>query len=126
MRVSRIICGAALGWLLTTAVTVQADGNLLAYPVDDAKSAFRTGNYEFVGIELADKVELPGLDDSQVATVQAQYRIRLMNKRWKTFDQIEDKPEELLRLRQYGLRFNLTLWRLLQTKKMEDARRYRY
>lgn len=121
-----MVCGVALGWLLATAATAQADGNLLAYPVDDAKSAFRTGNYEFVGIELANQVELPGLDDSQAATVKAQYRIRLMNKRWKTFNQIEDKPEELLRLRQYGLRFNLTLWRLLQTKKMEDARRYRY
>lgn len=118
-RVAATVC------LLGMAAVVRAD-NLLAYPVEDAKSAFATGHYEFVSIELADQVELPGLNDRQSAEVQKSYRIRAMNRRWQTFANVEEDPEKLFRLRQYGTRFNLTLWRLLENKKRQEATRYRY
>lgn len=102
------------------------DQNLLAYPVQDARDSFRTGQYEFVGIQLADGVELPGLKDVEADKVRREYRIRPLNKRWETFANVEDDPAKLARLRQYALRFNLTMWRLMQKKELQDATRYRY
>ena len=75
---------------------------------------------------MADGVELPGLKDAEAQTVRRDYRIRPLNKRWETFANVEDDPAKLLRLRQYALRFNLTMWRLLQKKELQDATRYRY
>ncbi|WP_430462785.1 hypothetical protein ACQUQU_08350 [Thalassolituus sp. LLYu03] len=111
---------------LVPALVLAESGNLLAYPVEDAKSAYSTGQLEFVGIELADTVELPGLDERQAGEVRKTYRIRAMNRRWQTFANVEDDPEKLFRLRQYGTRFNMTLWRLIEKDKREKATRYRY
>lgn len=115
-------------FVLMAAPAVRADGdlNLLAYPVQDAKDAYRSGQYEFVGIQLADDVELPGLKEAEAQTVRRDYRIRPLNKRWQTFANVEDDPVRLLKLRQYAVRFNLTMWRLLQNKQRQDATRYRY
>lgn len=115
-----------LALLAVSAVFAGDDQNLLAYPVQDARDTFRSGQYEFVGIQLADGVELPGLKDAEAQTVRRDYRIRPLNKRWETFANVEDDPAKLLRLRQYALRFNLTMWRLLQKKELQDATRYRY
>ncbi|MCT7360967.1 MAG: hypothetical protein COB09_14760 [Thalassobium sp.] len=127
----RLMFRGLSGCLLLALLAVSAafagdDQNLLAYPVQDARDTFRSGQYEFVGIQLADGVELPGLKDAEAQTVRRDYRIRPLNKRWETFANVEDDPAKLLRLRQYALRFNLTMWRLLQKKELQDATRYRY
>ncbi len=126
----RLLSGVSvcMALVLTSASAVWAgdDQNLLAYPVQDARDTFRTGQYEFVGIQLADGVELPGLKDVEADKVRREYRIRPLNKRWETFANVEDDPAKLARLRQYALRFNLTMWRLLQKKELQDATRYRY
>mgnify|MGYP005819363055 CR=1 FL=1 len=124
----RWLSGVSVYLLLMSASALWAadDQNLLAYPVQDARDTFRTGQYEFVGIQLADGVELPGLKDAEADKVRRDYRIRPLNKRWETFANVEDDPAKLARLRQYALRFNLTMWRLMQKKELQDATRYRY
>lgn len=124
----RWLSGVSVYLLLMSASALWAaeDQNLLAYPVQDARDTFGAGQYEFVGIQLADGVELPGLKDTEADKVRREYRIRPLNKRWETFANVEDDPAKLARLRQYALRFNLTMWRLLQKKELQDATRYRY
>lgn len=122
----RLSVFAACLLLIIPVAWADGDLNLLAYPVQDAKDSFRSGQYEFVGIQLADDVELPGLKEAEADKVRRNYRIRPLNKRWETFANVHDDPARLLKLRQYALRFNLTMWRLLQKKELQDAARYRY
>lgn len=102
------------------------DPAALAYPVQDAKDAFRQGNYEFVGIRLKASLEVPGLQEAQREKVKAEYRVQAVNMRWKTFRNVEDDHSSLLDLRRYCTRYNLTMWNLLQQKRREDVTRYRY
>lgn len=98
----------------------------LDYPVEDARESFRQGNYEFVAVHLGDKVEIPGLNAEQLATVHSDYSVRELNYRWQTYDNIEDKPEKLFAVRRYCTRYNLMMVKLLKEKKRQDATRYRY
>ncbi len=124
IRSGRILLAAAALMLLP--VTAVSADQSLSYPVEDAKADFAQGHYEFVGIQLADTLELPGLKEAQVAEVEAKYRTRALNRRWQTFANVEHDPVKLQRLRSYCIRYNLTLWKALEKKRRDEAFRYRY
>ncbi|MFY9179090.1 MAG: hypothetical protein WAO12_04840 [Venatoribacter sp.] len=110
--------------------SVQADESFgLQFPAEDARQAIIENNLEFMGIDLGEEgIELPGLSKSQIAKVQTEYRVRLLNKRWQSFTNIEEQSrmEELLRMRRYANRYNAAMWQGLQKQQMQDLRKYHY
>lgn len=112
------------GCLLLMAMEVFADGEL-AYPLDDAKSSFNDGLSEFVGIELKDEILIPGLSAEQQDVAVTRYKVRILNKRWKTFKNIEERPKDMKRMGQYATLYNLMLWKLVNGPK-PDQFKYRY
>lgn len=124
IRSGRILLAAAA--LVLVPVAAVSAAPTLSYPVEDARADFAQGHYEFVGIQLADTLELPGLKEAQIREVEAKYRIRPLNRRWQTFANVEHDPAKLQRLRSYCIRYNLTLWQALEKKRRDEAFRYRY
>ncbi|MFC3679907.1 hypothetical protein [Bacterioplanoides pacificum] len=94
-------------------------------PADDARLHYQQGQIAFVGIQLAEELEIPGLKPAQQDVVRQQYEIRPLNRRWKTFANIEQQADELGRLRSYAVRYNLMMWKLDRSPK-SDRFKYRY
>lgn len=94
-------------------------------PTDDARLHYQQGQVAFVGIQLAEGLEIPGLKPAQQDVVRQQYEIRPLNRRWKTFANIEQQADELGRLRSYAVRYNLMMWKLDRSPK-SDRFKYRY
>ena len=95
-------------------------------PVQEAKDNFAAGKYEFATIQFPDHQEMPGMKDAQQQVIATQYSAQPLNYRWKTYSNVEDDPQRLLNMRRYANRYNLMLWKLLNTKKQDDTFRYRY
>lgn len=98
----------------------------LEFPVEDAKYAASQRNYEFLGIDLEEGVVLPGLNSEQTLIVERQHKIRLLNYRWQTYNNIEQRQKEYLRIRNYAARYNLTMWQEMKQQQLRDFRKYRY
>jgi len=94
-------------------------------PTDDARQHYQQGQVAFVGIQLAEGLEIPGLKPAQQDVVRQQYEIRPLNRRWKTFANIEQQADELGRLRSYAVRYNLMMWKLDRSPKSHRFK-YRY
>ncbi len=122
MKKLSIVLVALLGWL--PALADETIG--LEFPVEDAKAAVASRNYEFVALEMADGLEFPGLTEAQAGQVQQEYAVKVLNQRWRTFTNIEQRPQELRRMQSYARRYNLMMWKELQQQKVRDAKRYRY
>lgn len=97
----------------------------LSAPTQDAREHHGNGNVEFVGIQLADSIEIPGLKKPQLQVVEEKYSVRALNHRWKTYDNIEKQPEEYRRLHRYAVRYNLMMWKL-ENNPASDRFKYRY
>ena len=107
--------------------TVQADESIgLEFPVEDARKALAEYRFVFVGIALADGVDLPGLDADQKQVVVDNYKVRLLNQRWESYTNIEERIPEFERMKAYGLRYNLAMWQGLRRQEIEQFNRYRY
>lgn len=122
MKNLSILLLALLGWL--PALADESIG--LEFPVEDAKAAVASRNYEFAALEMATGLEFPGLTEAQAAKVQQDYAVKVLNQRWRTFTNIEQRPQELRRMQSYARRYNLVMWKELQQQKVQDAKRYRY
>jgi hypothetical protein len=122
MKNLSILLLALLGWL--PALADESIG--LEFPVEDAKAAVASRNYEFAALEMAAGLEFPGLTEAQVAQVQQEYAVKVLNQRWRTFTNIEQRPQELRRMQSYARRYNLVMWKELQQQRVQDAKRYRY
>lgn len=121
------ISSAFWALLLVASASLQADESIgLQFPAEDARAAVAAGRFEFVGIHLPEEMELPGLSKEQIEVVQEKYKVRPLNKRWNSYKNIEDRPEELLRMRLYANRYNMALWDEIEKKKVRDVRQYRY
>lgn len=131
--VSRVATGVC--WLMLVAagagigVQVSAEpGSVnpdLSAPTQDARDHYGSGKVEFVGIQLEDKLEIPGLKKSQLAVVADKYPVRALNHRWKTYTNIEKQPQEYRRLHRYAVRYNLMMWKL-ENSPTSDRFKYRY
>ncbi|ASP40080.1 hypothetical protein CHH28_15970 [Bacterioplanes sanyensis] len=115
-----------LCWLLPMTAVALDDPSQLAYPVLDAKQAVADGNIEFVGIQLQDELITPGLTPAQRNELEQQYPIRALNRRWKTFDNIEEDKTLLQNYRAYALKYNLTLLEQMRLHKRRQLQKYRY
>jgi hypothetical protein len=113
------------GFLLFNSV-LHAQMVAISNPVQDAKNAFAKGIIEFVGIQLKDELLVPGIKPELQQTLRNQYRIRALNRRWKTMPGIEQDPKRLFQLKRYANRFNLTIKKLLKAERLEQKLRYRY
>lgn len=102
------------------------DLSKLQYPVEDAKEAAASGRIEFVAIVMPEGLRFPGLSDEQASKAYKEYPVRELNHRWKTYQNVEDDSEMLMRLEGYGRRYNLMMWKLSYLKKRQDFLRYRY
>lgn len=120
-----IILLAGLAWVSSLCAD-ESVGLNLQYPIEDAKAAVAARNYEFAAIQMSDSLDFPGLNTSQAARVQQQYKVRVLNHRWRTFANIEQRPQELRRMQSYARRYNLMMWKELEQQKVQDAQRYRY
>lgn len=108
-------------------VPIWADESIgLEFPVEDAKTALRQNDFKFAAIEYADGIDFPGLDARQTEIVQERYQVRLLNHRWQSFTNIEERQDELERMKAYALRYNLTMWQGLKQQQMREFKRYRY
>lgn len=107
--------------------SVQADESIgLEFPVEDARAAAQQRRFEFAGIDLAEGIELTGLTEQQSDTVRSKYKIRLLNQRWQSYTNIEDKPDQLVRMRGYATRYNRTMWQEVRKIQLDDLRKYHY
>ena len=98
----------------------------LEFPVEDASMAASQRNYEFLGMDLEDGVELPGLNSEQTAIAKRQHKVRLLNYRWQTYTNIEQRQKEYVRIRSYATRYNVTMWQEMKQQQLKDFRKYRY
>lgn len=114
-----------LSCLLILNASVRGDDDLTS-PVIDAKQAFHNGIKEYVGIQLADELLLPGIKENRQAEIRKKYIIRPLNRRWRTLDNVEQEPRRLYQLKRYANRYNLTIDKLLRAEKLKQQRRYRY
>lgn len=99
---------------------------LIKSPSQDARELYQKGIREFVGIDFKDQILTPGLKGQQRTIAENQYKIRPLNKRWKTFANIEHDKERMHDLRIYANRFNITMWRLIEAENNKPKRIYRY
>lgn len=113
------------GLMLSLSVQAFDVHDELENPTEDAKAAYQSGNTAYVAIELADKLEIPGLKPRQLDVVASKYQTRSLNRRWKTFDNIEQQPKRYRRIKRYAIRYNLMMWKLTQTGQSPDFK-YRY
>lgn len=95
-------------------------------PVQDAKQSFHGGTKEFVGIKLEQEMLTPGLKPEQAEVARKQYRVRALNKRWRTEANIEEDPRRMNQLKRYANRYNLTMIRLVEQEQLDQKLRYRY
>lgn len=114
-----------LSFLLFSSVSL-AQVEQINSPVQDAKQAYNQGIIEFVGIQLMDELLVPGIKPDLQQSIRKNYRIRALNRRWKTMAGIEEDPKRLFQLKRYANRYNLTIHKLLKTEKLEQKLRYRY
>lgn len=98
----------------------------LEFPVQDARSAAAQRNYEFLGIELEEGVDLPGLSKEQQQVAKRKHKTRLLNYRWQTYTNIEERQREYVRIRKYATRYNLIMWQEMKQQKLKDFKKYRY
>lgn len=120
-----------LSWLWLMVVVPSLSWSLddlsqLANPVLDAKTAVAEGRIEFVGIQLKERLETPGLTDVQRSELSQDYPIRALNRRWKTFDNLEEDPALLRSFRGYALRYNLTILKEMRLHQRRQLQKYRY
>lgn len=117
-------------WLLLGAMPSAGwaldDLSQLANPVLDAKTAVVEGRIEFVGIQLTERLITPGLSDAQRRELSQEYPIRALNRRWKTFDNLEEHPAMLRSFRGYALRYNLTVLKEMRLHQRRQLQKYRY
>lgn len=115
-------------WLLSCCGSALALDDIaeLGNPVMDAKQAVADNNIEFVGIQLPDELVTPGLSDSERQELEKAYPIRPLNRRWKTFQNIEQDKTLLRRYRSYALRYNLTVLKEMRLHKRRQLNKYRY
>lgn len=117
-------------WMMLTGalmLPVHADESVgLQFPVEDAKAAVAAGNFEFAGIQLEDRMELPGLTPEQAERVMTKFKVKALNPRWRTFANIEQRPQELRRMQSYARRYNMMMWKEIDQHQLRDAKRYRY
>lgn len=117
----------ALVFITLFCAQVWADESIgLEFPVEDAKTALRQSNFEFAAIAYDDGLDFPGLNQEQTKVVQERYQVRLLNQRWQSFTNIEDRQQELERMQAYALRYNLQMWKGVQAQEVRNFKRYRY
>lgn len=118
---------AVLAWFSVVAnADYSSEFQLIASPVQDAREAYQQGVKEFVSIELSQQTLIPGLKQKQQQYVKQRYRLRPLNRRWKTFANVEDDKMRLRELIHYANRFNITLWQLIEAEQNKPKRQYRY
>lgn len=100
--------------------------NGLVSPALDAKQAYSKGNLDLVGIQLADGIILPGIRPEQEKKVRKRHRIRALNRHFRTLSGAAQDARELYSLKRYANRYNLTMMKLIKSKKLEQQQRYRY
>lgn len=110
--------------LMSSALHAQMEQ--ISSPVQDAKQAFSKGVIEFVGIQLQDELLVPGIKPELQQSIRQNYKIRSINRRWKTRPGIEQDPQRLFQLKRYANRYNLTIHKLLKAERLEQKLRYRY
>lgn len=110
--------------LMSSALHAQMEQ--ISSPVQDAKQAFSKGVIEFVGIQLQDELLVPGIKPELQQSIRQNYKIRSINRRWKTRPGIEQDPQRLFQLKRYANRYNLTINKLLKAERLEQKLRYRY
>ncbi len=120
----KIIVGLLLLVFMSSSYADESIG--LEFPIEDAKLAASQRNYEFLGMDLEEGVELPGLNREQAEIAKRQHKIRLLNYRWQTYTNIEQRQNEYLRIRNYAARYNLTMWQEMKQQQLKDFRKYRY
>lgn len=121
------ICSAFWALLLLASASLQADESIgLQFPVEEARLAVTEGRFEFVAIDMPENLEMPGLTRAQMDVVREKYKVRSLNRRWNSYANIEDRPEELTRMRHYANRYNMALWDEIEKKKVRDMKKYRY
>lgn len=122
MKLLMILLPVLWAWL-----PLQADESVgLQFPVEEAREAVAAGRYEFAGIQLADRMELPGLTPAQAERVLKEYKVKALNHRWRTFSNVEERPQELRRMQAYARRYNLMMWQEIEQQRLRDAKKYRY
>ncbi len=127
MKVHTKVQWAVVWMLWLSAVAAWADDSIgLEFPVIDAKEAVAAHRYEFAGIDLPEGIELPGLSGLQIEAVKTRYKIRLLNQRSLSYTNIEDKPQELVRMRGYAVRYNRTMWKAVKEQELKETKKYRY
>lgn len=110
--------------LMSSALHAQMEQ--ISSPVQDAKQAYSKGVIEFVGIQLQDELLVPGIKPEFQQSIRQNYKIRSINRRWKTRPGIEQDPKRLFQLKRYANRYNLTIHKLLRAERLEQKLRYRY
>ena len=119
-----------IGWIAIAGFSpwVSADRgyDLIQAPVQDAQTAFEQGVLEFVGIQLQKELRTPGLKPQQRKVVDETYRIRPLNRRWKTFSNVEQDRSKMRDLTLYANRFNIKMWQLIERQQRQATRQYRY
>ena len=58
--------------------------------------------------------------------MKTRYKIRLLNQRSLSYTNIEDKPQELVRMRGYAVRYNRTMWKAVKEQELKETKKYRY
>ncbi|MCH2040018.1 MAG: hypothetical protein MK185_05250 [Saccharospirillaceae bacterium] len=119
MKILLICCSLLLS------LPVAAMDEELVNPTEDAKVAYQSGNTEYVAIALQNELEIPGLKAWQLEVVKRDYKTRSLNRRWKTFDNIEQQPKRYRRIKRYAIRYNLMMWKLTETAQSPRFK-YRY
>ncbi len=108
------------------AFEIALNNNAIVSPVLDAKKAFSRGNTDLVGIQLKDRLLIPGIKANQQERIRKEHRIRPLNRHWRTLENLEQDTRELYKLKRYANRYNLTIMKLMQSEKLEQKTRYRY
>lgn len=94
-------------------------------PVKDAKRSYNNGVKEFVGIALEDEVLLVGISPDKEAAIRKKYRVRAINKRWESFNNIENDSRRFYKLKRYANRYNLMMLKLIE-QEQPKKKQYRY
>lgn len=126
MRKVLTIATTALMLLMFMPATHADESIGLEFPVDDAKLAASQRNYEFLGMDLDDGVTLPGLNEEQSIIVKRKHKVRLLNYRWQTYANIEERKHEFERIQSYAARYNVTMWQEMKQQQLKDFKKYRY
>lgn len=116
--------------LLTASMHSKALDQTLTSPVLDAKEAFKKGNKDLVGIQLADSILLPGIKADKQKSIRKQHRIHILNRYQKLSKNSREGSKEnsraLYKFKRYANRYNLTIMKLIKAERIEKKTRYRY